>query len=88
MRYLIIALLLTGCAHKPAPPITTTVTKVERIVVYPPAELLIIPPNDYPINVDKATQRDVSAWILKTEQRSRILETKLRELKRFFEDTK
>lgn len=85
-KYAILPLLLStffyGCAstsHEDVlvPGEVKTVVKVERVVVKPPSELLLMPAPIMPINVNKATQRDVAEWILKSEERTLRLEEQL-----------
>lgn len=80
---LVVCLFLTGCATQQI----ETVTKVERVVVRPPVEMLNIPPRVMDIDVDNATQRDVAQWILQSEQRTQQLEEQLKSLKKFFDET-
>lgn len=81
-KYILLALILTGCSTIPSedvlvPGEVKTITKVERVVVKPPSELLLMPAPIMPINVNKATQRDVAEWILKSEERTLRLEEQL-----------
>lgn len=81
-KYILLVLILTGCSTTSSKDILVpgevkTVTKVERIVVKPPSELLLMPAPIMPINVNKATQRDVAEWILKSEERTLRLEEQL-----------
>lgn len=78
-------LLLAGCAT--CDPQIETVTKIERVVVKPPIELLTVPPVDMAIDVDSATQRTVAEWILKAERRSQQMEDQLKALKKWYEET-
>jgi len=75
-------LLATGCASEVSkdvlvPGEVKTVVKVERVVVKPPSELLLMPAPIMPININRATQRDVAEWILKSEERTLRLEEQL-----------
>jgi uncharacterized protein YcfL len=80
---LICCLFLVGCATcEPK-----LVTKIERVVVKPPVELLNIPAYDMDIDVDSATQRTISEWILKSERRTQQLEDQLKALKTWYEET-
>ena len=79
------ALLVTGCATTCEPELQT-VTKLERIVVKPPIELLTIPPYNMPIDVDFATQRSVADWILQSERRTEQLEDQLKAIKKFYDE--
>jgi hypothetical protein len=85
MKKLLILLLLTSCASQPK---IETVTKVERIVVKPPAQLLEIPPYDMSLDVDHATQRSIAQWVLKTETRMQQLEDQIKALKKWSEELK
>jgi len=75
-------LLATGCASEVSkdvlvPGEVKTVVKVERVVVKPPSELLLMPAPIMSININRATQRDVAEWILKSEERTLRLEEQL-----------
>ncbi len=86
-KYVILSILLStffyGCASVPndgevlVPGEVKTVVKVERVVVKPPSELLLMPAPIMPININRATQRDVAEWILKSEERTLRLEEQL-----------
>lgn len=81
---LILCIVLTGCAT--CEPQLETITKLERIVVKPPVELLNIPVQDMPIDVDHATQRTIAEWILKSERRTQQMEDQLKALKKWSEE--
>ena len=82
-KYIILVLLFaTGCASDVSkdvlvPGEVKTVIKVERVVVKPPSEMLLMPAPIMPININRATQRDVAEWILKSEERTLRLEEQL-----------
>jgi hypothetical protein len=80
MRFLIILFLLSGCTETIKP-----VKEYERVIVYPPEQLLQIPPKPYSIDVDRMTQKDVAHWILSNEERTMQLESQIKLLKEFFE---
>ena len=82
----ILLAILNSCATQK--PEIQTVTKIERVVIQPPAELLEIPPYDFPADVETATQRTVAEWMLKTEKRSNQMEDQLKAIKKFFKDIK
>ena len=84
---LLIMFSLYGCATTCEPELKT-VTQIERVVVKPPAELLVIPAQDMPINVDTATQRTVAEWILKSEKRMQQMEDSLKALRKWSDETK
>jgi uncharacterized protein YcfL len=79
---IILLLLLAGCSSNPR---IETVTKIERVIVRPPEELLIVPQYSMSLDVDHATQRDIAQWILQTEERMQAMETQLKNLKKFFD---
>lgn len=81
-KIFLICLLLTGCATTPV----ETVTKVERVVVKPPAELLTIPAPIIPIDIDLATQRTVANWIIKSEERTMRLEQQIKSIKKWSDE--
>lgn len=81
-KFILLVLLLSGCTTVPTedvlvPGEVKTVVKVERVVVKPPSELLLMPAPIMPININRATQRDVAEWILKSEERTLRLEEQL-----------
>ncbi|MEM2159653.1 MAG: hypothetical protein QXN55_01710 [Candidatus Nitrosotenuis sp.] len=73
---------LSACV---TPPKANVVVKTEYVFKKPPAELLEIPPQDFDLNVDKITQRDVALFIIRSEERMNILEEKLKAIKNFYE---
>jgi len=81
MKYLFCILLLavSGCATttKPAP----IVVKDHYIVRAIPDEYFVIPAQVSPIDLNTATQKTVAVWLLRSEERTRDLETKLRTAK-------
>lgn len=84
---MVLPLFVTGCAtfgdglpgYQPE-----TVKQVEYIVKIPPKELMTLPPQVEPIDIDTAQQSDVAAWIIRNEQRMKMLEDMLRGLAQFF----
>jgi len=85
-KLLLIGLVfISGCASVPQ---IETVTKVERIVVRPPPELLNIPPQPMAIDIDNATQRTVAQWLLQSEGRSQQMEDQLKALQKFYQEVK
>lgn len=82
---LLICILMIGCASTPK---VETVTQIERVVIMPPKELLMLPPANRSINVDRATQKDVAQWVIDTEQRMHHLEDQLKAIIKFYQETK
>lgn len=74
--------LLTGCAttsnvkEECAPIVKTQVVKFSIR-----DEFLTIPPKVDPIDLNTATQKDVAKWLNAREDRTKILELKLQEIK-------
>jgi PBP1b-binding outer membrane lipoprotein LpoB len=73
---------LSGCATPSKP---NVVVKTEYVFKQPPQELLEIPPQDFQLDVDKITQRDVAMFIIRSEERMNIIEEKLKAIKHFYE---
>lgn len=85
MRVLVLAILasvsLSGCVHfgeKPCDPIVKHELTYKKI----PAELLSVPESIQP-PVDAASQKDVAAWIVENEKRTRGLEGQLKKIKEY-----
>lgn len=82
MKKLYIALLilaLTGCCTSPTvPPVIVKDHFITRVL---PNEHLEIPDYGPSIDVKTATQKDVAAWVVQTEQRMSNMETKLKKIK-------
>lgn len=76
---------LTGCATNPELPQAEIriSERVEYLVRIPPEELLTLPAEPAPINVDTATQADVARWLLKNEEYVRELKRRLIEIAKF-----
>lgn len=80
----LLSITLVGCGSLPwtsRPPIIEA--KVTKIKV--PEEFLQIPDYNPDINLDTATQKEVSKWIVDTEQRMQRLERNLQNIKEFNE---
>lgn len=77
---LLTVLLLFGCAQTPITPAPVVITKVERVVTLPPAELLTPPPQVQKPDPDKATQADVAQYLVSIYQRMRAMENQLLDL--------
>lgn len=90
MKYLllILALLLAGCGHNPIKPEEKVVVKTEYVLKIPPKEMMTLPPEVQPINVQDPNlkQSDAAKWIGKNEERTNKLENMLIELAKFFND--
>jgi hypothetical protein len=81
----VFAVALAGCASRATIPLEQPVVqRVEYVIKVPPQELLSIPPNVQPIDVERAKQSDVAQWIILNEQRTRKLENMLMEIAKFF----
>lgn len=84
---LAVSLLLTGCfATTQDLPVQEpiTVEKIVYITKVPPAELLSLPAPVKEIDVDAATQADVSEWIVENERVVNELKQKLIGIASFF----
>lgn len=78
----LITSLLSGCnLWSTRPPIIET--KISKVKV--PTEFLDIPPYGKKIDTETATQKEVSQWILDTEERMYILERNIFKIKEFNE---
>lgn len=80
--------ILTGCAtfgdgSRGCEPVT--VKQVEYVVKIPPKELMTVPQQVEPVDLEAAKQSDIAAWIIRNEQRTKILEDMLRGLAQFFQ---
>jgi hypothetical protein len=82
----VIALLLSACAHKqePVKPEQVIAKQVEYVVRIPPNELLALPPAVKNLDVDNAKQSDIARWILLNEERTRALENMILGIATFF----
>lgn len=81
--FLSLIFILSGCATlEQKPIIETRITKIKI-----PSEFLVIPPYGKKIDIDSATQKDVSQWILDTEERMYILERNISKIKQFNEES-
>ena len=75
------AALLTGCASLCEKP--EMIVKTEVIKMKIPEALMEVPAYSKNIDVETATQADVSKFIVETEKRMYELERKLEEIKKF-----
>lgn len=85
----VFALAVSACSTPPKPPESEKpeviyITKIEYVLRIPPKELLTIPEQVKPINIDTARQSDVARWILANEERSLSLEKMIQEIGKFF----
>lgn len=85
---MLLASLLTGCAtfgdaSRGCEPVT--VKQVEYVIKIPPKEMMTLPAQVEPVDTDTAKQSDIAAWIIRNEQRSKMLEDMLRGLAQFFQ---
>ena len=87
-KYLIILLLLAGCSSTPIQPAPIVITKVERVVVLPPVQLLQPPPQVTVPNPDTSTQSDVAGYLVAIYGRMKTLDNQLIDLAKFFKDLK
>jgi hypothetical protein len=76
-----LTVLITGCAALDQK--TPMVVKTEVIKMKIPESLMEVPPYPKKIDVETATQADVSKFIAETEKRMYELERKLEEIKKF-----
>lgn len=85
----ITTILLAGCSTTKIPRETTDpiiASRVEYIVKIPPEELVKLPANVEPINVDTATQATVAQWIINSEDRTKELENIIIGIMKFLHD--
>lgn len=85
MRHLLIVsvLLLTACKSTPEKEIVYETKTVTRL---PPAELLVVPEQVQPIDLNAATEADVSRFIKDVWDRMVKLESNIIGVAEFFED--
>lgn len=78
----IISLMLYGCGsfQQKQPIIDTKIVKVKV-----PEEFLNIPPYGKKVDVSTSTQKEISGWILDTEERMYILEQQLKKIREYNE---
>jgi uncharacterized protein YcfL len=81
-------LILVGCGSTPKAPEPTQVIKFKYVMYSIPNELLSIPSQVTRLDPLKATDKDVSLWILDSEKRSIEMEKKLKTIKRLQEKQK
>lgn len=87
MKKYILALALTlslvGCCTTQPPITPSVVVKYVKVAAPLPPEYLVIPAKVDDIDLSTATQRDVSDWLARSEGRTKDLETKLNQIKKF-----
>lgn len=71
-------LCLVSCGSTPA----KVIVKDNYIVRKIPDQLLVIPDQVPPLDLTNATQKSLSAWLIRSEERTMDLETKLKEIKK------
>ncbi len=76
---LVLCAALSACASDPK-----TVESVRYINRVPPTELLTMPPRVEPIDLKKATQADISEWLLRYHERTGKLEAQLQAILEFY----
>lgn len=82
---LIACLGLVGCATtRCIPPQPQIVVKTQYVTRVPPAQLLTLPAPVPPLDVSKASQADVAAWILAREKYELALKADLQGIANFF----
>jgi hypothetical protein len=82
---LLSVLLLAGCETiKKEESEPRIIEKIQYVLKIPPRDLIDLPPQVPPINVDESKQSDIARWILLSEERTRKLENMLIELATFF----
>ena len=72
---------ISGCSHldeKPCDPVVKHELSYKKI----PSELLSVPESIQP-PIDAASQKDVAAWIIENEKRTRALESQLVKIKEY-----
>lgn len=80
----LLILSLAGCCTAPTvPPLIVKDHFITRVL---PSEHLEIPDYGPSIDVKVATQKDVAAWAVQTEQRMLNMETKLKKIKQIQDD--
>lgn len=79
------AILFTGCATTQPDCVPEIIVKKETVKVKVPEPLLVIPPYGEKLE-DGSTQKDVSKWVVDTEERMYQLERQLQAIKKFNED--
>jgi hypothetical protein len=87
MRLFLLALILaiSGCATNPAAPDKDVVVKYKYVVTTVPVELLTMPDPMYTIDVKTATDKEAAIWLIDSEKRAQIIESKLAAIKAFLE---
>lgn len=93
MKKLIIIPLIMSvsscCLFSPPPkPETVYVPKTTYVVREAPSELYDLPAKVPPLDLSKATQKDVALWLTKEYERIVKLEEKLKALKKFEDSAK
>lgn len=76
----ICALTLSGCILcPPKPPVIET--KIVKVKV--PEEFLNVPPYGKKVDTETSSQKEISGWILDTEERMYILEQQLKKIREY-----
>jgi hypothetical protein len=83
MRYILILLacMLYSC-NSTMPVKSQVIVKDHYIVKAIPNDVFVIPMRVDPLDLNRATQKDLAIWIIKNEERSDELEMKLRDAKK------
>jgi hypothetical protein len=80
---LALALSLAGCETNPPKVEPSIIIKYKYVAAPIPADHLVIPPKVEKIDLSTATQREVADWLARSEGRTKDLETKLNQIKKF-----
>lgn len=78
---MLMAALLSACGTNPP----QTVVSYKYVTWSVPTDMTSIPPYTY-IDISKATQKDVSDWIISNEKRTESLELKLKKIRKLSDD--
>ena len=83
---IMLAVLLVGCGttSELVKPEAKIIKQTEYVIKIPPAELMTLPPPVAKIDIDKALQSDIAAWLLANESRTKRLEDLLIGIAKFF----
>lgn len=75
---ILLAALLAGCGHDPIQPEPPVVIKTQYVIKVPPAELLTIPDQVAPVQINDMTkQSDIAKWIIDSDARMTTLENQI-----------
>lgn len=85
-KLLVVALLLSlaGCAIAPVKPVPQVIVETHYVIKIPPAQLMTLPNRVPNINVDTASQYDVSSWLIARNAYTLQLEKQLQDIAIFF----